>query len=83
MTEAAATMAPGDGETSNWKTSVHIPEVNIGPARNMDYHILNPSKHSFDRYKKPTLNMKLVFIGTTETRIEITSKKNSHPLARA
>lgn len=45
MTEVAATMAPGDGETSNWKTSVHIPEVNIGPAQNMDYHIINTSKH--------------------------------------
>lgn len=22
-----------EGETSNWKTSVHIPELNIGPVR--------------------------------------------------
>lgn len=22
-----------EGETSNWKTSVHIPELNIGPVK--------------------------------------------------
>lgn len=31
-TEGAGIMAPGAGETSNWNTSVHMPELNIGPV---------------------------------------------------
>lgn len=31
-TDDAGTIAPGVGEISNWKTSVHMPELNIGPA---------------------------------------------------
>ncbi|KAK2988509.1 hypothetical protein RJ640_012438 [Escallonia rubra] len=35
LTEAAGTMPPGleAGETSNWNTSVHMPELNSGPAK--------------------------------------------------
>ncbi|KAF7819156.1 bZIP transcription factor 17 [Senna tora] len=31
-TDDAGTIAPGFGEASNWKTSVHKPELNMGPA---------------------------------------------------
>ena len=31
-TDVAGTIAPGLGEASNWKTSVHMPELNIGPV---------------------------------------------------
>lgn len=26
-------MAPGAGDTSNWNTSVHMPELSIGPVQ--------------------------------------------------
>lgn len=32
VTEEAGIIAPGDGEASNWNTSLHMPELNIGPA---------------------------------------------------
>ena len=48
----AGTMAPGDGDTSNWNTSVHMPELSIGPTKRtkkfcssiivvLDYHKKN------------------------------------------
>lgn len=33
LTEVAGIMAPGVGDTSNWNTSVHMPELSIGPVQ--------------------------------------------------